>query len=256
MKYQRGLEYFMKGKYRISHEFFLRSLENIKKQQQVDNQDYVLVLKNLVYKEYNNLFVYCLKYNLNKAILLGKALLSENERKKIPPQYQNLFTFNLGTAYLLKGNFVDSKQRLRECITSNPNILLKGQALNNLAVASWWHKNPNYQDSEIKDENGPYPSLKQQLEKKMEINYIAQLRLDCSLRFLENTTQQSQYIKQKQSGTPLFNIYEFLIFNKPQLVQESQFWFKQSLKFYESVDPYNMAKCVLMLGIFLSKSKE
>jgi hypothetical protein len=54
---------------------------------------------------------------LAKAIILGKALLSESEKKKIPLAYQKLFIFNLGTSYLLKGNFIDAKSRLREALT-------------------------------------------------------------------------------------------------------------------------------------------
>jgi tetratricopeptide (TPR) repeat protein len=102
----------------------------------------------LLYKEYNNLFLHCLRTNLNKAILLGKALLSDTERKNIPIAYQKIFLFNLGTAFVLKGNFVDAKARLREVLTMEPNTQLKGFALNNLAVASWWHKHPNFREEE------------------------------------------------------------------------------------------------------------
>lgn len=43
---------------------------------------------------------------------------------------------------MLKGNYHDAKQRLRECVTMQPNHILKGYALNNLALACWWHKIP------------------------------------------------------------------------------------------------------------------
>lgn len=81
-------------------------------------------------------------------------MLSENERSKIPPAYQKIFAFNLGTAYLLKSNFADAKSRLRECIMMDPNPLLRGFALNNLAVACWWHKHPSFRDIEDEDEEG------------------------------------------------------------------------------------------------------
>lgn len=42
----------------------------------------------------------------------------------------------------MKGNYIDAKKRLRECLTMQPNNILKGYALNNLALASWWHKVP------------------------------------------------------------------------------------------------------------------
>lgn len=80
--------------------------------------------------------------------------MSESERKKLPPAYAKIFTLNLGTAYLLKGNFVDAKQRLRECASMDPNPLLRGYALNNLAVACWWHKHPSFRDLEDNDEDG------------------------------------------------------------------------------------------------------
>lgn len=48
----------------------------------------------------------------------------------------------------MKGNFIDAKKRLRECLVMQPNNILKGYALNNLAVASWWHKHPNFRDEE------------------------------------------------------------------------------------------------------------
>jgi hypothetical protein len=33
---------------------------------------------------------------MEQAIILGKALLSDKEKEKIPPYFQNQFTFNLG----------------------------------------------------------------------------------------------------------------------------------------------------------------
>jgi hypothetical protein len=75
----------------------------------------------LVYNAYNNLFLHCLRTNLQKAILLGKALLSNKEKDLIPIAYVKQFTFNLGTAYLLKENYADAKARLRECLMSEPN---------------------------------------------------------------------------------------------------------------------------------------
>lgn len=36
----------------------------------------------------------------------------------------------------------------------DPNPLLRGFALNNLAVACWWHKHPSFRDIEDEDEEG------------------------------------------------------------------------------------------------------
>jgi hypothetical protein len=114
----------------------------------------------LIYAQYNNLFLHRLKTNINKvyistlqsfcsnfnfiqAILMGKALLSDTERPNLPLIYQKQFEFNLGvttylvhkflnvfkTAYLLKGNYVDAKVRLRECLSLKPNTQLKGNAI-------------------------------------------------------------------------------------------------------------------------------
>ncbi len=38
----------------------------------------------MIYESYNNLIIHCLRTNINRAILLGKALLSEHEKNKIP----------------------------------------------------------------------------------------------------------------------------------------------------------------------------
>ena len=40
-----------------------------------------------IYRDYNNLFLHCLRTNLSKAILLGKALLSDHEIKNVPLSY-------------------------------------------------------------------------------------------------------------------------------------------------------------------------
>ena len=40
-----------------------------------------------MYSAYSDLLTHCLKYNLNKAILLGKALLSEMQRENVPLGY-------------------------------------------------------------------------------------------------------------------------------------------------------------------------
>lgn len=49
-----------------------------------------------VYSCYNDLFAFYLRSNLDKAILLGKALESEDEQKVIPVYLQKLFLMNTG----------------------------------------------------------------------------------------------------------------------------------------------------------------
>ena len=48
--------------------------------------------------------------------------------------------YNMKTAYLLNGAFSQAKKLLRECLLMQPGNLYRGFALNNLAVACWWHK--------------------------------------------------------------------------------------------------------------------
>ena len=43
-----------------------------------------------------------------------------------------------------------------------PNTFLKGYALNNLAVASWWHKHPNFRP-ESDDEEDKEQEVSEQL---------------------------------------------------------------------------------------------
>lgn len=55
----------------------------------------------VIYNEFQNLIVHCLRTNLNKAILISKALLSESEKKNMPLNYQKTFLFDLGVLKLL-----------------------------------------------------------------------------------------------------------------------------------------------------------
>lgn len=52
----------------------------------------------------------------------------------------------------MKENYADAKEKLRECLTYDPNTLLRGFAVNNLAVASWWHKMPGLKEFVGNDE--------------------------------------------------------------------------------------------------------
>ena len=49
-----------------------------------------------VYSCYNDIFAFYLRTNLEKAVLLGKALDSEQEKKSIPFYLQKLFLLNTG----------------------------------------------------------------------------------------------------------------------------------------------------------------
>ena len=78
--------------------------------------------------------------NLEKGILLGKALLSEIQIEKLPFNYENEYKFLLGTMYSLNKNYIDADQKLRSLITTTNNFNLKGLALNNLSVNLWQNK--------------------------------------------------------------------------------------------------------------------
>ena len=82
----------------------------------------------------------------------------------------------------MKGNFVDAKNRLRECLILQPNHTLKGYfylnknnnfrkgyALNNLAVASWWHKSPNYREQSDGDDSQNEVRFNLKIIKKIKI---------------------------------------------------------------------------------------
>lgn len=102
----------------------------------------------LVSREYNNLLMHFLQYDLEKAINLVKQLQQPEEKNKIPKEIQIVFSFNLGVAYLLKGFFVSAKNCFRECLLQQTNNMIKGFALNNLAVACWWHKSLKFTEIE------------------------------------------------------------------------------------------------------------
>jgi hypothetical protein len=67
-------------------------------------------------------------------------------------KYEKLFQFNLGTAFLLKGNYEDAKGRLKLCLNQihhqESDNTIMAYALNNLGVAYWWHKYPNFHSYE------------------------------------------------------------------------------------------------------------
>lgn len=102
----------------------------------------------VLYSHYNNLFLSYIRTNINTSILFGKALLSDSERFQLPTKYEKLFQLHLGTAYLLKGNYADAKARLKTCINmlnkDDSDSKIMAYALNNLGVAYWWHKHPNF----------------------------------------------------------------------------------------------------------------
>lgn len=69
----------------------------------------------LIYDDYDILFRHLLTYDLQKSIKLAKALVQQ-KLDDMPVSHSKLFNFNLGTAYLLAGNYPDAKYRLRNCI--------------------------------------------------------------------------------------------------------------------------------------------
>jgi len=54
-----------------------------------------------VYSCYNDLFAFYLRTNLEKAVLLGRALNSEEEKKSIPFYLQKMFLMSTGVRALL-----------------------------------------------------------------------------------------------------------------------------------------------------------
>lgn len=62
----------------------------------VDLVQDLMTEEHAIYSCYNDLFSFYLRSNLEKAILLGKALESEEEQKSIPVYLQKLFLMNTG----------------------------------------------------------------------------------------------------------------------------------------------------------------
>ncbi|CAD8082192.1 unnamed protein product [Paramecium primaurelia] len=232
----------------------------------------------LVYSAYSDLLTHCLKYNLNKAILLGKALLSEMQRENVPLGYQKQFLYFLGTAYLLKENYTDAKSRLRECLASDPSNQLKGWAYNSLAVASWWHKFPSLREfvSDDEEETGPQQSdipaenIDADFENviplfKKSIYYIehSNNQIKTGLEWLLNedllpqdrTNLTKTQFKSLHVGKPLLNLSEFVLNKAPSKRAELQFWLKTTINFYEEQDPTNMDRSLLFLAWMCSTNK-
>jgi hypothetical protein len=75
---------------------------------------------------------------------LGKALLSESQINNLPINNEKHIRMLLGNAYLLVENYPDAKRKYGEVLEMKPSHTLRGMTFNNLAVASWWHKNPMF----------------------------------------------------------------------------------------------------------------
>jgi hypothetical protein len=188
---------------------------------------------------------------------------------------------------LLKNNFTDAKERLRACLDAEPNSLLRGCTLNNLAVASWLHKMPNlrefvsdddelesqqlddvYTDEQIdEDFNFVIPLLKRAVkyietsEGNKDIQkqaYLEQLLDENSIipkKFVEQSMQGVIHLRHKQSGIPLLNLTEFIFNTAVDKRMEAQFWFKLTMKFFEKNDPSNMDRSLILLAWLCSSSK-
>jgi hypothetical protein len=65
----------------------------------------------------------------------------------------------------------------------------------------------------------------------------------------ENFRSDKLFItKNKLSGVPMLNITEFLMTNHLSKI-EPMFWLKQSVKFYEEVDPDNNQRALIIMSI-------
>ena len=94
-----------------------------------------------LYQFYTDMIKFYLQTNLDKAIILGKALLSEEEIDNIPFSLQNNISFLIGTAYILNQNFEDGQNKLKNIILESGNDELKGLCFNNLALATFIDEN-------------------------------------------------------------------------------------------------------------------
>lgn len=310
-EYKEAMDSFHNEKYALSEELFKRILNILENSYQAKSDSYIHILKKLIinsnmlrkyqqtenyleklievsrekksneiilYNEYNNLILHCMRTNLNKAILMSKALLSEKEKQNLPVSFQKIFLFNLGTSYLLKGNYVDSKTRLRECLSLGPTPVLKGFALNNLAVASWWHKSPieRSDKEELELESKEYslsqidndfkfviPLLKNSISNLENVDIKPEGELKENLKLLLN---QNDIIPKKQISEILFenkfsknaimNIGEFLFLTSPDKKNEAAYWFRYALKFFEKCDPSSIDRCLIFLALFCKSSSQ
>ncbi|EGR33488.1 hypothetical protein IMG5_051660 [Ichthyophthirius multifiliis] len=183
----------------------------------------------------------------------------------------------------------------------DPNNLLRGYALNNLAVACWWHKHPNFRDledaeesdgeqgdetkyhnSQLKLKESDYsseqveadfdntiPLFKKALWYIQNVNEIEDKEKQKDLNILLDQdniipeehqkfdpTENQILLKNKQCGIPLLNIQEFLFHTCPDLKTDAMFWFKYGLKFFEQIDPVNIDRFLITLGVFCNNYNE
>ncbi|KAM3130809.1 hypothetical protein pb186bvf_017104 [Paramecium bursaria] len=310
-EYKIGLNYFNQGKTRLALEFFNR-FDNYLTQQKIFEDHWIVVNKHIalaqiqlklyqdaeksfykiidqlradnredvsLYATYNDLFLHLLRTNLNKAILLGKALLSPSEKQQIPLLHQKLFMFNIGTAYLLKQNYADAKYWLQECLSHEPNNMLKGWTLNNLGLATWWHRYPIIKQFNIDDNPNEFvvqPDYStEQIKKDFEsasylfrksLYYIeshSEKRTDLDWllsedKIPENPEQEieSITIQNKYSGKVLINMYEYLFNQEPASKDAQQFWFKYAIQYFEKYDAANIDRSNLLLAWLCATNKQ
>ena len=107
---------------------------------------------------------------------------------KIPINLQKKFIFNLGvkkffinkdiilifihlfqTAYLVKGNLLEATKTFKEFFNSKLTSDLEGLALNNIAVAYWWRKNPNFRDLSDSETESEVENLKEVNKKHLNL---------------------------------------------------------------------------------------
>lgn len=243
----------------------------------------------IIHTHYHNLFCFYMRANLKSAILMGKALMSEEEKDDIPQVFQKQYLFNLGTAYLLNGNYSDSKKVLRSCLNMDPKGSLKARCLNNLAVSYWWHKVPNSDLVENKDNEevnknySPEDMEKEfnlviaQLKKSIEANEIANpdfgMRDDKEkVRFVEltmesetvptNPDQWLSYAKPNEkllqnpaSIQAVLNLVEFIMATGKES-KDATFWLKIGLTIAESLPPLDKAKLLMYIGHLSASNNE
>ena len=312
-EFKEALDYEKKGNKTMALDRFTRVRDILKSVNQEHSFNYIYILKKIAllsldmyqYKDaedalsmsldiaqeitnnpqiinthYHNLFCFYLKANLKSAIMMGKAQMSEEEKDNIPIVYQKQFLYNLGTAYLLNGNYADAKKVLRSCLNMQPKGILKANCLNNLAVAYWWHKvpshdfldnkqnhevNADYSSEDINKEFGMVVSqLKKSIEESetanpdfimrdeyaqrrfVELTYESELVPENTDAWVAGAAPNEKLLQNPQSIKALLNIVDFIM-STGEAPANATFWLKFGQTLAEDLP--NIDKASLLMSI-------
>ena len=149
---------------------------------------------------------FLLENNLPKALIFGEDLRG----KVVDQDFQAKLSFYLGTAEVLRENIFEAKDYFYPVLKNKLPIFYLGMAFNNLGVACWWDKYPNYSSIVADDENNDEEEYTEKIYRSKMSDF------GFALDFFQTAIYKLEFLYEA-SLDPLFNcekLEENLSFNK------------------------------------------